>query len=541
MEAKSTDGIDTLLIGIDACTNSILESFFQDGKLPHLESVFREGATSTLESQIPPWTASAWPSLYTGTNPGKHGIFDFITYDGYDWGVVNGSYVMEHSIWELLDYHDLTSVVVNVPMTHPVDEFDGALVPGFIAPEDPECHPPGLLEELRDAIGDYRVYPTPGGDEAVFEEYLECIEMRGEAFRYLADRFDPDFGFLQFQATDTVFHQYSGSEEQLIDAVYEAVDKQVGAVLEETDPNAVFVVSDHGIGEYDGYEFRINDFLREEGYVQTKRGGAGMPSWQVIRDDSLRQGDDDTMRDPGAVEKGVALASRIGLTTRRIGRVLEMVGLDELAKRHAPPGVVKVSNEQVDFPNSTAYMRSRVETGVRINLQGREPNGIVTPDEYETVRDELISLLGDVETPDGEPVFEDVARREEYFDGPHLDRAVDVATVPNDWNHFLSAQIRGELFGTPSESWNHKMEGIIAASGPAVDANADLTGAHLLDVAPTILSSLGVPPSDRMDGSPLPAVEPVAATHYPEYRTAVDHEADEGDVEQRLADLGYVE
>lgn len=539
---SESTGVHTLVIGIDACSPPMLGELFEAGVVPNIESIFHNSVTSSLESQIPPWTASAWPSLYTGTNPGKHGIFDFLTYDGYDWGVVNATDVMEHAIWELLDYHDRSSVVVNVPMTHPPPAIDGAIVPGFTAPEEPDCHPPGILDEIRERTGEYRVYPTPGDDEATIAEYLECIGMRGETFRYLIDRINPDLGFIQFQSTDTVFHQYQydGDDRHIIEDVYRAVDAEIGAILETVEPRAIFVVSDHGIGEYTGYEFRINDFLRDHGYLQSKRGGPGMPSWHVIRDSALRKGEDARSHDPGLIEKAVAIAAKGGVTTSQVGRILDTIGLHKVAKRFAPAGVVKASAEQVDFPNSKAYMRSRVETGIRLNVAGREPNGIVLPEEYEALREELIKLVSSVRSPAGEPVFDTVARREQFFRGDYAHRAVDIVTIPRDWNHFLSAQLQGNMFGSPAEPWNHKLEGVFAATGPTIDSDVSLLNPHLLDVAPTIISSLGVPISDRMDGIPLPVVEPTEEMRYPKYAGQPER-ADSEEVESRLEALGYVE
>ncbi len=539
MSSEYSGSVDTLLIGIDACCLPILEPLFEDDRVPTIRSIWEDGPSAELESQIPPWTASAWPSLYTGTNPGKHGVFDFLTYNGYDWGVANANTVAEPSLWELLDYHELGSVVVNVPMTYPPSEIDGAVVPGFTAPEDPPCHPEEILDEIREEIGNYRVYPTPGGEEDAFDEYVESVGMRGDAFRYLAERFEPDFGFVQFQVTDTVFHQY-GYEEELVAEIYEAVDREIERILEATDPDLALLVSDHGLGEYEGSEFRLNTFLCEQGYIEATRSGEGMPSWQTIREQSLREGEERTERDPTLLERGVATAARFGLTTRRIGRALETIGLDEFAKHHAPAGIVKASDEQVDFADSTAYMRSRVETGVRINLEGRDPEGVVARKDYEDCRDELIELLSGIEAPDGEPVFEDVARVEEYYEGPNLDPAPDVLTVPNDWNHFLSAQLRDEQFAPPTEPWNHKLYGIAAATGPEV-GDGDLGEPHLLDIAPTVLSAFDVPRSDRMDGEPLTVVEPTDTMEYPTRGGGQGETTADETVEDRLADLGYLE
>ena len=540
MESRETTGPSTILVGIDAACRGVLDPLIDDGAVPNLAGVLADGASGPLESQIPPWTASAWPSMYTGTNPGKHGVFDFLSFDGYEWSVVNATHVDERPLWSLLDRQGATSVVVNVPVTHPPEEFDGALIPGYVAPEDPDCHPAGVLDDVREAIGEYRVYPKGGDDaEAKRRAYADAARSRGEAFRYLVDRFDPDFGFVEFQSTDTVFHDLPGDQEA-VRAVYEAVDEQLGAILTECDPDTVVVASDHGMGPYRGHEFRVNEFLREGGDVSAVKGGEGMPTWATVRDGQLKEGETESEPDSGALEYLMAALAGVGLTSQRIGKALETVGLADAVAARVPASLVSAGTEQVDFPSSRAYMRSRIECGVRINLEGREPNGVVPADEYEAVRDDLIDRLSSVRTPDGDPLFEDVARREEYFHGPHAADAVDVVTVPAEFDHFLSAKLRGSQWGEPTEPWNHKRDGIVALAGEGVDESAALEDAHLFDVAPTVLATMGVPADERMDGTALPAVESAGERSYPEYSrraTATDDEA----VQDRLSNLGYIE
>ncbi len=541
----SNDGLDTLLIGIDAACESVFDRLSATDSIPHLDSLIGRGASGPLTSQIPPWTPSAWPSLYTGVNPGKHGVYGFVTFNEYDWEVVTANHVREHALWTLLEEHDLRSVVVNVPVTHPPDRIDGAIIPGFIGPEHPESHPEGILEDVREAIGEYRVYPNYSrGDDSYtdaekMEEYCTLARMRGEAFRYLADRYDPDFGFVQFQKTDTVFHEFEGEPEH-VRRIYEATDEQIGEILDACNPDRVFVASDHGIGPYEDYEFRVNEFLEEAGYIETTTGGKGMPSWNPIKD-QLRAGETETTWEPGAAGRLVAAAASVGLTPGRIGRVLRRVGLDSIIKQYVPADITRTGSEQVDFAASRAYMRARTELGVRINLEGRDPEGVVPQDEYETVRKELIDRLDDVHTPAGDRVFGTVAPREEFFSGPYTGNAVDIVTIPNDFEQFLSAQLVGSQFGPPTEPWNHKLDGLFVAAGEGIDAEADLSDAHLFDVAPTIMAALDVPYSDRMDGSVLPVVDDPGSTEYPTYTDATASMAEDEEVKERLADLGYLE
>ena len=589
-------GVETLLVGIDAACPGVLEPLFESGATPTLSSLAGEGTAGGLRSQIPPWTASAWPSLYTGVNPGKHGVFGFLSFDGYDWNVVDATHVGELTLPEIADHHGLTSVVVNAPVTHPPPEIDGAVVPGYTAPEEPNCHPAGLLDELCETIGEYRVYAHTEGDERVSREehvaeYRKLVRMRGDAFRYLADEFEPEFGFVQFQCTDTVCHELPGDREA-IRAVYETVDEELGAILDACDPDTVIVASDHGIGPLDGYEFRINEYLREHGFIETVQGGEGMPTWATIRDGTLRQGADAARNRRGDIERGYveraleALAS-VGLTTQRVGGLLERASLADLVQRYVSDDAIRAASEQVDFPASAAYARSRIECGVRIDLEGRDPDGTVPLDEYDVVREELVSLLSTATTPAGEPVFETVAPREAYFHGPHAGETVDVVTVPADFRHSVTTWLLGEQFGELDRPvWDHHREGIVIAAGegvetertsdtgqtdeesahdrdepahdrdepapdrdgPAPDRDRSafdgvdlLAGAHLFDVAPTVLATLGLPRSDRMDGEPLAVVEPTGIETYPRVTRSPSAGSGDDAVEHRLSELGYLE
>jgi predicted AlkP superfamily phosphohydrolase/phosphomutase len=547
-------GLRTLLVGVDGASSAVLAD--RGERVPTISTLQERGATGALKSQLPPWTPSAWPSCFTGVNPGKHGVFGFLRFEGYDWDVVDYGDVRSHAIWEILDDHGYSSVVVNVPVTHPPGSFDGALVPGYVAPEAPECHPPGLLEDLEAALGEYQVYDDetgPGDDRNErIASYESLVESRGEAFRYLADRFDPDFGFLQFQQTDTVFHE-SPEDDEVVDAIYAAVDREIEATIDACDPDVVLLVSDHGIGPYDGHEFRANSFLRDRGDVATTAGDGGMPSWSSIARNELQTdgGDGGTPDGNSAgarvLERSLSAAARVGITSQRIQRVVSRLGIEDLVLEVAPADAVRAAAEHVDFPNSRAYVRDRIELGVRINLEGREPEGVVSTEEYEAYRTELIEALSAVETPDGEPVFETVCRREVVYDGPHVEAAPDVVVVPRAFDEFLSASLREDQFGAPTEPWNHKRDGVMVAAGD-VDASASLDDAHLFDVTPTVLATFGVPAAERMDGSVLPLVEPAGVESYPAYDPA--GATREGDrepsasadaVADRLAQLGYLE
>jgi len=538
MGYQSGTQLNTLLVGIDAACLPVVGPLCADGELPTIRSIFQSGVSGPLESQIPPWTASAWPSMYTGMNPGKHGVFGFLHFNGYDWDVVNATNVAERSLWELLNRHGVSSVVVNVPVTEPPRPFDGALVPGYTAHEDPVTHPEGILDDVREAIGQYRIYSEGNIDEPT-DECPAFVRMRGEAFRYLADRFNPTFGFLQFQQTDTIFHEYP-NDEATLRAVYREVDRQVERTIEACDPDTVLLVSDHGIGSCEGVEFRVNEFLRDRGFVESTVDNASMPSWVGIRERQLRNGSSGGSDSHTVLDTLMQTAAKMGLTTQRAADLVEMLGLTEVVSSLVPEDVQRAGIEQVDFEVSLAYMRDPIELGIRLNLEGREPNGTVPESEYEVVRAQLIEALENVTTPKGDRVFEDVAPRKKYFQGKNSNEAVDIVAVPAAFDQYLVAQLYGEQFGDPSERYTHKRYGLIAGRGSAIDAEADWDEAHLFDVAPTVLSTLDVPWDERMDGSPLPFVTATNSRAYPDFEPRDTTSTEDETVEKRLADLGYI-
>ena len=66
-----------LMLGIDGATYAILDPAFEAGHMPNLKKLLDRSASGVLTSTVPPYTPPGWTSIFTGVNPGKHGIFGF--------------------------------------------------------------------------------------------------------------------------------------------------------------------------------------------------------------------------------------------------------------------------------------------------------------------------------------------------------------------------------------------------------------------------------------------------------------------------------
>jgi hypothetical protein len=70
-----------VVLGLDGLDYTLTERMLAGGKLPHMEALRQQGCFMPLATTLPSISPVAWSSFQTGTNPGKHNIYDFLTPD----------------------------------------------------------------------------------------------------------------------------------------------------------------------------------------------------------------------------------------------------------------------------------------------------------------------------------------------------------------------------------------------------------------------------------------------------------------------------
>ena len=141
-----------ILIGLDGLEPTIVEAMLQRGELPNLARIQRSGSYSRLKTTYPAQTPVAWSSFATGTNPGGHGIFDFISRDPATYLPDAALSRFERSksafapprvvnqrkgtpFWQTLSQAGVPSVVLRSPCTFPPDELNGRMISGVGVPD----------------------------------------------------------------------------------------------------------------------------------------------------------------------------------------------------------------------------------------------------------------------------------------------------------------------------------------------------------------------------------------------------------------------
>ena len=141
-----------IVIGLDGLEPSIVESMMERGELPNLQRIRQLGFYSRLRTTYPAQTPVAWSSFATGTNPGGHGIFDFISRDPQTYlpdaalshferpkNVFSAPKVANQRkgvpFWQALTQAGIPSIVLRCPCTFPPDEINGRMLSGVGVPD----------------------------------------------------------------------------------------------------------------------------------------------------------------------------------------------------------------------------------------------------------------------------------------------------------------------------------------------------------------------------------------------------------------------
>ena len=243
--------------------------------------------------------------------------------------------------------------------------------------------------------------------------------------------------------------------------------------------------------------------------------------------------------------------ARLGLAGQRVSRFRGKQ--TSMVERMAESAFL--SRRHIDWSRTRAYAQGNFGQ-IFLNLKGRQPQGCVEPEDARALLDDLKAGLMAIPHPEtGEPLVERVYERDEIYHGPHAHLAPDLTVVLRDWRYrtiglhdFTTNQLISPAFGPTGD---HRMEGMLVATGPPFRAGAAPEGATLLDIAPTVLHLLGVPVPGDMDGRVLgeilePALAP--AERAPDEPARQEDapvpvaytEEEDAEIQQRLADLGYL-
>jgi predicted AlkP superfamily phosphohydrolase/phosphomutase len=484
-----------LVLGLDCAAPELL---FGYEDLPNIRRLMDAGAYGRLESVIPPITVPAWMCMTTSQDPGTLGIYGFRNRAGHSYDglkIAGARSITAPAIWDHIAREGKRSIIVGIPPGYPPRRINGISVSCFLTPDTDKnifTHPPELSEKIRQLVGHYPVdvqgFRTDN-KAWLRDEIFAMSRVQFEVVRHLLVNEPWDYfhfvdigqdrihhGFWKYHDPQHVLHEPDSPFRETIHDYYRHIDAEIGRVLELlSDDTIVLVVSDHGAQRLDG-GYCVNEWLVREGLLVLKS---------------------------------------------------------------YPKEVTPFAKLDVDWEKTKVWSEGGYYARVFMNVKGREPQGVIDPTEFESIRDEIKAKFEATVDTEGKPLGTLVFKPEEVY------RSVQ-NVAPDLIVHFGALYWRSiGGVGYPTihvlendtgpDDCNHAQFGsfILAASNSPLQG--EITGAKLLDIAPTLMELGGYEIPSSMQGRSLVAGRCFEETPNGDYTSD-----DETIVRERLSGLGYI-
>ena len=547
-----------IVLGFDGADFDLIDPWVEQGALPHLAQLMKDGARATLLSTMPPVSPHAWATFQTGVNPGKHGVYGFMESNLHAPPKPTNAFSLGvPPFWKFFNDIGKSVGIVNVFATYPPQPVNGFVIAGRnVLPGKPYMFPSGLADEIEHNVGSYIIDVNPyhgrrklaNISEKNFIELLhKIVKMRIRTFHYLQETYCPDLFVIVFTTTDVVQHFfwryldqkhpfYPGPGNTLghtaIFDIYRLLDDFLGDVMAKMSPeDTLMVVSDHGHGPW-YKELSLNRFLIDSGWLVPLN--PQRPT-QVAKNCMKRLL-------PSQILKKAQLTYRRYIKWR-----------------------YKTVYEQqpIEWSQTKAFGKGHYGN-ICINVKGREPGGIVAPGtEYERVRDAICHDLETWINPlINQPAVKRAWRKEEVYSGHRAEHAPDIVV---EWNDYAYVSSHASDFTSPIVhdvhsfyyklilSGSHRPVCMCVCKGPGIHAGHTASAVNLQDVAPTILHMAGLPIPSYMDGRVMVDLFDSDFKHHPPQiiniepvqqsgeATQVFSEKETEEISEQLKSLGYMD
>ena len=447
-----------MVIGLDCAPPGHVFEEYAD-EIPNITKLRENGAWGPLESIVPPITVPAWMCMMTSKDPGTLGIYGFRnrkdhTYDGLTFATSWA--IKEPTVWDILSEAGKDCIVMSVPPSYPPKPLKGVQIGCFLTPNDEAdyTYPKELKDELKENVGEYifdvRNFRTDN-TQYILDESYKMTEARFKNADYLLANKPWDFfmmvemgpdrlnhGIWSFIDPNHPRHDPDNPYKESLREYYRYLDGKVGELVEKyaDDDTTVLIVSDHGAKAMVG-GVCFNEWLRQEGYLEFAQ--------------------------------------------------------------ELPAEITPINKLDIDWSKTTAWGDGGYYGRLFLNVEGREPNGVIPQADYDKVRDELVTKIEAMVDHDGNPMGNKALKPEEIYTtqkGVAPDLIVIFGALK--WRS-VGSMGHGSIYtfenDTGPDEANHAEHGIFIMNNAPGNGTGRKEGLHLWDVHCTILDLFGLDPA----------------------------------------------
>jgi predicted AlkP superfamily phosphohydrolase/phosphomutase len=451
------------VFGLDCAAPEVV---FGDERLVNLRRLMAAGVYGRLESVIPPITVPAWMCMCTSQDPGSLGVYGFRNRVDHSYdklGFANSASIKALAIWDHLGREGRRSIIVGVPPNYPPRRINGISIGCFLTPDTTKndfTHPLNFKAKINELVGEYpgdvKNFRTERKDW-LKDEIFRMSQKQWRVVHWLMKEQQWDYfhfvdigldrmhhGFWNYFDEKHVQFEPGNPYQNAIPEYYLWLDQQIGKALELLDKDTiVLVVSDHGAQRLDG-GIAVNEWLIKEGL---------------------------------------------------------------LVLNEYPKAITPFDQLNVNWDKTRVWSEGGYYARVFFNVQGREPNGMIPPGEYESFQEEMKARFEKLTDDRGGPLNSLVFKPQQIYKyvrnvapdlivhfGGLLWRSI--GSVGHDAVHVQEND-------TGPDSCNHAQYGMFILKAPMFPAIGEYQGARLLDIAPTLLDLAGYEIPETMQGRSL--------------------------------------
>jgi len=494
-----------VVLGIDGADWGILQALMDEGHLGNFRRVMENGSYGKLRSTIPSVTPPAWTSMFTGVNPGKHGLGGFLREEkGNPIPLITTSRQnLAPYVWELME--SKTILVFNVPFTYPPRGGANALIVSGLGTPSVNSEftlPKELKGELLAVSPNYALGAPAEAAPLVFSDnkaktksemqermgiaVLADMKARQKAMLHFLEKKEWDAAILAFSETDWLQHEMlsefckSGKKAATpIGQAYLLLDGFLGYLIEKQ--HNVIITSDHGFQELKQKLF-LNTHLARKGLLVLRK--RGLP--RRITTEFL-----------AFCRKCILMAVPMvpAPALRSIRRFQSIVGISKAIRR----GQRCLGAQDIDYDNTTAVFLGRERLTIHAGITLTKSSGF----------EELEQALMDCRDEEGRKLIKAVVKKEDIYSGSEATRVPDVFAIPESGVGITAKFGPNAVERLVHGGSGHAYNGIFLAYGPDLKRKGELKDLSVMDIAPTMLSFFGYALPKYMDGRCIPVVETV--------------------------------
>ena len=492
-----------LFLAIDSAEPELLRRWSEDGSLPTLKTFYENGAWGNSQNFPAVGSDACWTSLWTGVPPGQHDRYFYrqFTPGTYRSDLYEPAPNQTAPFWSQLSEQQQKVAVIDVPYTSPPDSLNGIHLIDWLAHDRKYDEPVGFPQEVvtnalkfgKDELGMRDLHGRTSEEFREVEKHLHKRTAQKEKLiaHYLDeqdwdlfmgvfhDGHDAGHQFWHIHDADHPMHdaEYLAKYGDPLKSVYVEIDAAIGRLLERVgNDTTVLLFAGPGMGPNYTANFIIDDVLR-------------------------------------CLEYGPRAPSRLVDAARSAFRMLPD-GVRNFFKDFAAGTDEALLASDRRTRKYFALPHNELSGAIRINVKGREADGIVSPGaEYDELCEFLTNELNALVDPrTGHKVVKRVLKTKDVYSGRFE------SVLPDLWVEWTKeaeiTALQSPTIGTVSRTYpgsrtgDHTPNTVLFAKGPLVKQGELGRAFQPVDFAPTIAELLGME-LEGMAGTNIEEISPV--------------------------------